>query len=172
MKVISEWTTQDRRDWETGPWDQEPDKVQFVDEETGFDALAVRNYHGAWCGYVGVPEGHSWYRRAYPNVPVKVHGDLTFAGFCDSIEDPSQGICHVPREGSTAKPWWLGFDCHHYMDQAPGLDALNRAMAAQHPKYAATLERLNLIGGSYKTLDYVRAEIASLAKQAAETKED
>ena len=44
-----------------GPWDNEPDKIQWVDETTGLDCLMVRNWWGSWCGYVGVPEGHPLY---------------------------------------------------------------------------------------------------------------
>lgn len=51
--------------WGRGPWDQEPDKVQWLDEATDLDALAVRNAGGGLCGYVGVPPGHPWWEFGY-----------------------------------------------------------------------------------------------------------
>lgn len=55
----------DRSTWGRGLWDHEPDKVQWVDEETGYDCLMVRNNFGAWCGYVGVPAEHPWFGVEY-----------------------------------------------------------------------------------------------------------
>ena len=43
------------------PWLTEPDRLEWTHE--GYPCLAVRNSFGAWCGYVGVPEGHPWYER-------------------------------------------------------------------------------------------------------------
>src|SRR5690606_3996986 len=40
-------------------------KIQWVDEATGLDCLMVRNSGGAWCGYVGVSEGHPLYGVEY-----------------------------------------------------------------------------------------------------------
>lgn len=61
------------------PWDNEPDKVQWIDPATDLDCLAVRNPIGAWCGYVGVPNDHPYYGQPYDDIPVSVHGGLTFA---------------------------------------------------------------------------------------------
>lgn len=48
-----------------GPWQDEPDKAQWVDEATNLDCLMVRNPMGALCGYVGVPREHPWYGKGY-----------------------------------------------------------------------------------------------------------
>lgn len=104
MKTI-EYHTTDKLEWGNGPWDDEPDKVQWLDETTGKPCLAVRNHMGAWCGYVGVTFGHPAFGRHYDDVLptaswmryflarflarffkrdsyVEVHGGLTFADIC------------------------------------------------------------------------------------------
>lgn len=60
-----EWTTTDKSDWGVGPWQSEPDKRQWVDEETGLPCLIVRNPGGALCGYVGVSKGHPMFEKEY-----------------------------------------------------------------------------------------------------------
>ncbi len=32
-----EWTTEDKSAWPRGPWDIEPDKIQWIDEATDLD---------------------------------------------------------------------------------------------------------------------------------------
>src|SRR6266436_107280 len=53
----------DRTGWTEGPWDQEPDRLEWKDATTGLTCLAVRNRFGAWCGYVGVPPTHAWHGK-------------------------------------------------------------------------------------------------------------
>jgi hypothetical protein len=49
----------DKSEWDRGPWDNEPDKVQWQDAATGLPCIARRSEAmGSWCGYVGVAEGH------------------------------------------------------------------------------------------------------------------
>ena len=62
----------DRTDWPKGPWDSEPDRVDFV--SSGFSCLLLRNNVGSWCGYVGVPETHPSFGKDYDHVDVDVHG--------------------------------------------------------------------------------------------------
>lgn len=106
MQTI-EYSTADKSQWGHGPWLQEPDKVQWKDEETGLPCLIVRNRGGAWCGYVGVSEGHKFYGIGYsscvhgaacptpkdgeyhycehrPESFLEAHGGITFADFCSS----------------------------------------------------------------------------------------
>lgn len=142
------YTTVDKTSWAPGEWQHEPDKVQWVDEATGFDCLAVRDPLGAWCGYVGVPPGHHVHGVRCDRVAVGVHGGLSYAGFGQAPADKTQGVCHVPAPGRPADVWWLGFDCAHSGDLAP------------HPERGWTS-----LGGSYRPLAYVRLEIASLAAQ-------
>lgn len=145
------WTTVDKREWERGPWDDEPDKMQWEDETTGLPCLIVRGPSGALCGYVGVPEGHPWYQVEYDNLESwpDVHGGLTFSGECADSSDESRHICHVPGEGEPDHVWWLGFDCAHGGDLSPA-----------HSKYYSSS-----VGESYKGIGYVRSEVTHLAAQ-------
>ena len=118
---IGEWTTVDKSAWGPGAWQDEPDKVHWIDPETDLDCLMVRHPSaGHWCGYVAVTEGHPFYEQDYDGPEVEVHGGLTFSRFCAEGDDPAQGICHVPQPGRPDKVWWLGFDCAHHMDLSPG----------------------------------------------------
>jgi len=154
------WTYPQHRPDIDGPWRDEPDKAQWVDEATDLDCLAVRNPLGAWCGYVGVPPGHPWHGRDYMDIDnLNVHGGLTFAAMCDENTDPDHPhICHVPAPGRPGDVWWLGFDCAHGgMDHIPGLAT---AMTEAGIKNRQS-------DGQYRTLDYVRAECTNLAAQVA-----
>lgn len=98
MSATREYRAINRVDWPAGPWDAEPDKAQWVDPATNLDCLIVRNPGGAWCGYVGIAEGHPWFGIEYsgctqspcgqdwcehsPESRVRVHGGLTFSDFC------------------------------------------------------------------------------------------
>jgi hypothetical protein len=90
MKRI-EYRTVDKSEWAVrGPWDHEPDKLQWQDEETSLPCLIVRGPAGALCGYVGVPKDHPLhgkdydpaYDALYTGDQGGVHGGLTFSGPC------------------------------------------------------------------------------------------
>lgn len=90
-----------------GPWDLEPDAMQWGDEGTGLPCLILRNEDaGNWCGYVGVKE----YRREYADL--EVHGGVTFYG--------GELIGVVGR--------WVGFDCAHYKDLKPSMGSPSAAL--------------------------------------------
>lgn len=155
------WTFPDIHPKTPGPWSDEPDKAQWVDDATGLDCLIVRNRLGALCGYVGVPPGHPWHGKDYGNEAlwnIDVHGGLTFADACQEGKEDGYGICHVPEPGRPAKVWWFGFDCAHAGDLVPG-------MADSAAEIQVLRER-----DVYRDFDYVRAEVAQLAKQLAEAK--
>lgn len=137
----------DKSGWHPGEWEQEPDRDQWV--HAGFACLAIRNRLGAWCGYVGVPNGHPAYEKDYDNVEPypEVHGGLTYASPC------SAHICHVPEPGMPDDVWWLGFDTAHLGDLVPGMEALVPT-SGDFPH-------------SYKNLAYVKAETERLADQLA-----
>lgn len=95
IKLLHEYRFHDKSKWGEGEWQNEPDKIQWIDEKTGIDCLAVRPNHGSWCGYAGVKEDDFLFGKPYSNdenfLP-DVHGGLTFAGSCR--EDNPHGICH------------------------------------------------------------------------------
>lgn len=95
----------DRKGWPTGPWDGEPDHVEWIDQATRRRCQARRGPCGNWNGYVGVDLDHPWFGRSKENlVPYPdVHGGLTFGG--QFTGDAS---------------WYFGFDCAHLGDLVPG----------------------------------------------------
>jgi|SRR3990172_582701 len=152
----------DKTKWGRGPWNDEPDKVQWQDKETGLPCLAVRGPGGNWCGYVGVAEGHPYHGVEYsgcslqakcgesycehgPGNHLEVHGGITYSDFC--AEEKENGICHLPAPGEPEKVWWFGFDCAHAGDLSP----------SYQPDYK--------FGSVYRALGYVKRQVAFLAKQ-------
>ena len=55
-------------------------------------------------GYVRIPEGHEYYDKNYDDIPVSVHGGLTFS---DHVFENSKNF----TDG-----YWVGFDTAHYGD--------------------------------------------------------
>jgi len=151
VKTI-EYRTVDKSEWGEGPWQAEPDKVQWQDEATGLPCLIVRNIAGCLCGYVGVTAEHPFFGKGYGDVDVEVHGGLTFSGPCNPQADEERHICHVPAEGEPDHVFWFGFDCAHLGDLCPTFDRVWRQLGV--------LEKIE-----YKDIEYVRAEVRKLAKQ-------
>lgn len=161
----------DRAKWPSGPWDGEPDKVQWKDEATGLVCLANRHPRsGNWCGYVGVPPGHRLHGVGYEDVRITppegtednwpdVHGGLTFSDKCSESDAPCRGICHIPAPGDPDDVWWLGFDCAHSGDASP--DDYRREQEANGAYPWGVGDK------TYKSLGYVKAECRSLAAQIA-----
>lgn len=150
----------DKSVWGDGPWTDEPDRLEWRDDTTGLPCLALRSpMMGAWCGYVAVPPGHPWHGADCCDLELyAAHGGLTFAGPCDPGEGPDQ-ICHVPMPGEPDDVYWIGFDCGHAGDLAPGAEAYCRAhglpsLAGRH--------------ATYKPLDYVKVICTLLAHEVAD----
>ncbi len=138
----------DRAGWGHGPWDSEPDRLQFK-TANGMAALVVRNSMGALCGYVGVPVEHAMYEVNYnQGYNLIVHGGLTFSGKCHGA------ICHVPEDGEPDDVWWLGFDCNHSGDYAPTM-----------AKYRDYLTSLSEQHEHYKDIEYVKDQCEKLSQQ-------
>jgi hypothetical protein len=201
MKVKA-YKTVNKSKWSRGPWDNEPDKVQYTDPDTGLPCLIVRHPTcGQLCGYVGITEGHPDFEKDYDSVAAEVHGGLTFSSFCqeetsevflkwnasmkarteealrypqgDAAHDWEQmghlvddyeawreyheasAICHTVEPGDNKRVWWLGFDCAHCYDLSPGL----RRMLDEHGVGSRLRDE------TYRDIEFVKAEIASLAKQ-------
>jgi hypothetical protein len=133
----------DRAGWGAGPWDGEPDRLQWR-TEAGLAGLVVRNSLGALCGYVGLPPGHPQYGVGCANIDADVHGGLTYSDFC------SGGICHVPDPGEPERVWWVGFDAAHGGDYVPGFGL--RGLWPMHLF-------------EYRDITYVRLEVEKLAAQ-------
>lgn len=152
--------------WGDGPWQTEPDRLEWRDAFSGLPCLIVRNAVGALCGYVGVPPGHPWHGKNYDDVDAQAHGGLTYSAACDGP------ICHVPAPGEPADVWWLGFDCAHFMDLVPVSVANRRSrpisfqMAAVERQWSKEAAQLG-VQDTYRDIEYVKVECAYLALQAA-----
>jgi hypothetical protein len=139
-----------KSEWGEGPWQSEPDRVEWRSPH-GYPLLMVRGPHGNWCGYVGLPPGHPWHGKGTGDVDADVHGGLTYADACQGE------VCHMPAPGEPDGVWWLGFDCAHAFDVMPAMTALLKTIGHGHD-----------LGGTYRDLDYVKAECESLAAQACD----
>ena len=157
--ALQEWPSPpfDAEKWGAGPWQDEPGKIQWVDEPTGLDCLMVRNHFGAWCGYVGVAEGHPFFGKDYgqcaaspvceeswcdhsPGSRISVHGGLTFADFCheatrekwerwrESMIARQAEAAEYPR-GDSAEAWR---DLGKYMDDYEGWAEYGRSRFICH----------------------------------------
>lgn len=142
---LRQWTFASHEKLPRGIWQREPDKMQWVDRDTGLDCLIHRNGGGALCGYVGVSEAHPLFGKDYGTVDFDVHGGLTYSDFCQD------GICHVAYEGRADHVWWFGFDCAHGFDVTPKYDRGRRAWPGEFPEY--------------RDISYVMQQCAKLARQ-------
>ncbi len=165
-----------KKEWGPGPWQDEPDRLEW--RYKGFPCLMVRNSNvtGSWCGYVGVAPGHPWHGKGYsfctrksickkqktsgwcdhtPDHLIRVHGGLTYANECHGH------ICHVPKAGEPDHVFWFGFDCSHCDDLAPKLSATCKSVGAGSDF---------LDHGHYWTVAEVKAETERLARQLAKVK--
>lgn len=91
-------------------------------------------------GYIRVPAGHPWHGLYYDACPAECHGGLTYCG------------ATLPWEAEPLNPsheWWFGFDTCHCFDEVRG---------APYPMRPSC-------GGTFKDMDYVRAELEKLADQ-------
>jgi hypothetical protein len=120
----------------------EPD--YWADEAFGLKCMMRRNGMKAWCGYVAVPKGHPMFGKDYDDVDVRVHGGLTW------------GMDHAPGEQPNGW-WWFGFDCSHSGDWSPR-DTFFAFLGYPFGMHD-TGEQV------YRTFDYVRFEVESLAIQ-------
>ena len=127
---------------EPGPWDDEPDLEEWQSRE-GYRCVIMRE-QTTWtlCGYVALPECHPWWGRDLFEVPAIVHGGCAFSG-----PSPDASV-----------DWWIGFDCAHFSDRKPGLEAMLREAGA--PSVL-----IDFPGVEYRTIDYVRSEVTNLAAQ-------
>lgn len=136
----------------SGPWDNEPDRIAWVDPDTRYPCLMRRNEFGSWCGYVAIPPDHTAHGWDYGELEeIEVHGGLTYSQGC--LGTPGEGVCHVPAEGDKDDVWWLGFDCGHAWDD----NWMMAAILTGVPMGGWTM--------TYRDVGYVRQECSRLAQQ-------
>jgi hypothetical protein len=146
-----------RDDLPEGPWNDEPDKVQWPDTRTGLPCMIRRGPLGQWCGYVGVDESHPWFGKRSTEIldRVAVHDGVSYADACDGDEE--QGICHVAGPGEPEPLWWFGFACMTLWDLLPYM----AERMADFPQAPGMPEM------TYKDVAFVTAETEHLAQQVA-----
>lgn len=155
MEVLYNLIDQTLKNWGTGPWQHEPDRIWWT-EPSGLKCAINRNPSlGQWCGYVGVPLGHPLFETGYEDIQgeMQVHGGLTYSGglwFHDIDEDDDEN----PHENDMQSLQWFGFDCGHFMDTAPGM-----------AHFFEALDPGAMVGKSYKTVHYAYHETTMLAVQ-------
>ena len=169
-----QYTWIDKSGWVAGPWQTEPDKVQWADPATGMPCLIVRSVaSGALCGYVGVEKPHPFYGEgdifADGVSALEVNGGVTFVGPCQTGIEVDRGICHIPGEGETEDVWWIGFDCAHGWDISPYINTI-LARYSIATLSERTLDLPDPWNPTYKTVAFVTQEVERLALQLEEVK--
>lgn len=149
-----------------GPWDDEPDELDWTDERTGYDCRIMRHpSSGHLCGYVRVPETHALHGKEYsdeltpeqePLMAAVMEGQIGKRGAID-VFGMALGVRRIgylfdvhggltfSGELRGKEGYWFGFDCAHCDDLSPG------------SRYSG--------GELYRDMEYVKAECASLARQ-------
>ena len=125
-------------------WENEPNRVGYV--ESGVKALILRNPEiGILCGYIALPLKHPLAGKNYDDIPIQVHGGLTFG-------DKGDGSRY--EKGY----YWYGFDCGHFRDFAPKIVELLETMGGSDTNhwYENT---------TYRNVEYVKEEIKCIVKQ-------
>ena len=84
--------------------------------------------HGWGNGYVVIPNGHPMHGKHYDEVPVGVHGGLTFSESVNSVIGNFTELTEEMKDG-----WVFGFDTAHYNDSME-----------RWPKEAVEMETENL----------------------------
>lgn len=152
-----EYTFRKKKLWGEGPWLTEPDHLFWFDDATKYPCLILRPFGsmGALTGYVGINWKHALYGKywaddSFPNLDV--NGGITYS----RIKKP-KFYKHIAK--NFPYRWWIGFDCGHLYDYQPVLIKVMEKVGC-----SADLHKT----GTYKTVEYVKAECESLAKQLKE----
>lgn len=151
-----------------GPWDNEPDRIEFTSRVGGLPCLMRRTQMGAWCGYVAVTRDHPCYGKGMSDLQfLEAHGGITYGHGCTGE------ICHVPKEGESDDVWWIGFDCAHAWDLIPWMVAQRKK--DDWPTSNDELSTVVLVSGyrlgsfipqeEYRDAEYVREQCEELAAQ-------
>lgn len=133
----------------TNPWETEPDFLEFVDEDTGYECFIQRHPElKHLCGYVSLPENHKLYgEKNIDNeflLNLDVHGGVTYAGEKRIKRHEKRPNLFIDEYASSV----VGFDCGHACDLVPGVKSFHEEV--------------------YRNIEYVTNECKNLAKQLKE----
>ena len=121
-----------------------PNHLEWVSDRN-YRCLVTLTNIGHYCGYVGFPDTHPWADMDDWEVPVTVHGGITW-----SRETPPDGRPYKNK-------WWLGFDCAHSGDLT-GSSFGNGGY-------------IDVTGAVWRSFDYTLREVISLHNQLWEARE-
>jgi hypothetical protein len=159
-----------------GPWENEPDELQWVDPATGYPCRILRNPMGALCGYVGVDSKHPLHKVRYsyddngPRMLFYVHGGLTFSDHFTARANKFKGLCFEFTYFKDLKEfWWFGFDCAHHGDFYPGVKLFPKVSCKKDIPGVPYTEDLSET--AYKDINYVTQECHKLARQLKDYEE-
>lgn len=142
---LNRWTFIDKSTWKDGPWKQEPDRIEWIDNTTGLFCLIVRKPSGVLSGYVGVRKDHPFFLHPHHLLRLWVHRGLSYCNL--SRGDDETGIRYTFSSQDSGRIWWFGFSCDSEDDLFPA--------------YRSSL-------GQYRDIEYVTQEIVSLIEQIQE----
>lgn len=186
----------DKSLWGPGPWQDEPDRVEWG--HGGLPCLALRNHHGNWCGYAAVAPGHPLHGVSYsdesPALAAALDAlkhrpfteqDYTFKrGIAMLFGDarPTPDLVIDVHGGLTYADACHGPICHVPQPGEPddvwwfGFDCghcddiapgMDALLRKVYADKGDVWEPHHLHGAEYRTLAYVQAETNKLAEQLA-----
>jgi len=138
-----------------GPWKNEPNRMEWMFK--GFPCLIRRPTMGHLCGYVAIPLGHPYYQKNIDEIPLDVHGGITWASHSD------QDLCFSNMCEGIDSFWWIGFDCGHAGDLIPGIYNSRKENISNMKNPSKEFELSFL--GTYRDIEYVKSQVESLAEQ-------
>jgi len=131
--------------------DADIDSDSWEDEETAFRCKALRSpIIFTWCGYVVIPGDSPLFSALSGGIfspivsKLDVHGGITF------------------NETDTKGNRVIGFDCGHFLDAWP-FELIKKLPGMK--ELAEKMEKGIIGAGSYKDINFVKEELAKLAKQ-------
>ena len=149
---------------ENGPWNDEADKIGWIDERTGRQCIILRQTDGTLSGYVAVGPDHPLFGYSEDAIPgcleILVHGGLTYAQPCEENRPEAVSVCHVSDAHHRRTQdvfddkddlWWFGFDTNHKYDYVP------------QPLHSSPRKRSD--SKAYRDQSYVYRECIKLAAQ-------
>jgi hypothetical protein len=170
ISTYTEWrhrTKHETEKWGAGPWDDEPDAATWLDATSLYPSHAYRNTLGAWCGYVGVPEGHVLWGKGYANpwynnedaTDVAIRQEWKFYHTLFSRVPAHRGITfddfsapYGVAEDRWPDYYWIGFDCAHSGDYVPGMILL-------YDNNGKTIGKHRDQIGQYRKFDFVKQKL-------------
>jgi hypothetical protein len=97
-----------------------------------------------------------------PEIVLEVHGGITFTDWASVLSRPPS----CAGDWDPDYDWVIGFDASHAGDLSPGLAAFEAPLLEDLPEELQEAMRRRG-GGTYRTIEYMRAEVERLAVQLA-----